>query len=96
MDNGLKIVKCPLLSEKSSEQGEADNKVYFKVASGATKPQLREAIERYFKVKVRNVNTMVMPGKPYHSRRGFKKNSSWKKAVVTLREGDKIEFFKGV
>lgn len=96
MDNGLKIIKRPLLSEKSSIQGETENKVYFEVGEEATKPQIREAVERYFKVKVRNVNTMVMPGKPYYTKRGFKKHSSWKKAVVTLREGDKIEFFKGV
>ncbi len=103
MDNGLEIIKRPLVSEKSTQQGELHNKVYFRVAKGATKPQIREAIEIFFKVTVKDVRTMVMPGKPYTFARskGAQKsvNSNkpkWKKAIVTLKEGDKIEFIKGV
>ncbi len=96
MDNALKIIKRPILSEKSSLQGETTNKVYFEVAMDSTKPQIRDAIERFFKVKVKGVNTIVMAGKPYATKTKYKKAPQWKKAIITLKEGDKIEFFKGV
>ena len=96
MDKALKIVKRPILSEKSSIQGELTNKVYFEVSMDSTKPQIRDAIERFFKVKVLGVNTIVMSGKPYATKTKYKKAPQWKKAIVTLKDGDKIEFFKGV
>jgi large subunit ribosomal protein L23 len=96
MDNAIKILKRPILSEKSSLQGEKTNKVYFEVAMVSTKPEIREAIERFFKVKVTSVNTIVMAGKPYATKTKYKKSAQWKKAIVTLKAGDKIEFFKGV
>ena len=96
MDNGLTIIKRPLLSEKSSLEGETMNRVYFEVAFEATKPQIRNAVERFFNVTVKNVNTMVVAGKPYATRTRYRKGPKWKKAAVTLKEGDKIEFFKGV
>lgn len=96
MDKALTIVKRPILSEKSAIQGETTNKVYFEVAMESTKPQIRDAIERFFKVKVLGVNTVVMSGKPYATRSNYRKRPQWKKAIVTLKEGDKIEFFKGV
>lgn len=96
MDKGLKIIKRPILSEKSSIQGETSNKVNFEVSMDATKPQIRDAIERFFKVKVKGVNTIVMSGKPYATKTKYKKAPQWKKAIITLKEGDKIEFFKGV
>lgn len=96
MDSGLKIVKRPLLSEKSALQGDVANKVFFEVAMEASKPEIREAIERFFKVKVIGVNTVVVPGKPYATKTNYRKRPQWKKAIVTLKAGDKIEFFKGV
>jgi large subunit ribosomal protein L23 len=96
MENGLKIIKRPILSEKSAQQGETYNKVAFEVMASATKPQIREAVENFFKVKVASINTVRVPGKTYRTKVGEKKSATWKKAVVTLKAGEKIEFFKGV
>ena len=96
MENGLKIIKRPILSEKSTQRAETNNQVAFEVMASATKPQIRAAVESFFKVKVKAVNTVVVPGKTYRTRSGEKKAAIWKKAVVTLKPGEKIEFFKGV
>lgn len=92
----LDIIKRPILSEKSTMKAEAQNQVAFEVALHATKPEVKGAVETFFKVKVAKVNTVVMPGKVYRTKRGEDKTSSWKKALVTLAKGEKIEFFKGV
>jgi large subunit ribosomal protein L23 len=68
----------------------------FEVASKATKPQIKAAVEKAFKVKVIKVNVMTMPGKMKRIGRKFVMTPSWRKAVVTLSPGDKIEFFEGV
>jgi len=68
----------------------------FEVASNATKPQIKAAVEKAFKVKVLRVNTMTVPGKMKRVGRRFIMTPSWRKAVVTLSPGDKIEFFEGV
>ena len=68
----------------------------FEVASKATKPQIKAAVEKAFKVKVIKVNVMTMPGKMKRIGRRFVMTPSWRKAVVTLSPGDKIEFFEGV
>ena len=92
----LNIIKRPILSEKSSARAEAYNQVAFEVVLSATKPEIQRAVERFFKVKVARVNTVVVPGKAYRTKAGEAKTSSWKKAMVTLKKGEKIEFFKGV
>lgn len=96
MQNGLKIIKRPVLSEKSTVQAEKDNKVVFEVAAESTKTQIRAAVESFFKVKVKAVNTVRLPGKAYRTKSGDRKTATWKKAIVTLKQGEKIEFFKGV
>ena len=63
------VVREPLLSEKGSELGEKQNQYFFKVALGANKIEIKQAIERLYKVKVANVNTMRMPGKRKQYRR---------------------------
>jgi large subunit ribosomal protein L23 len=68
----------------------------FEVASKATKPQIKAAVEKAFKVKVLRVNVMTMPGKMKRVGRRYVTTPSWRKAVVTLSPGDKIEFFEGV
>lgn len=90
------VIKRPILSEKSSSQAETLNQVAFEVALSARKPEIRSAVEKFFKVKVKKISTLVVPGKAYRTRSREEKSSSWKKAVVTLAEGEKIEFFKGV
>jgi large subunit ribosomal protein L23 len=92
----VNVIKRPILSEKSTASAEAYNQVAFEVTLSATKPQIKEAVQRFFKVKVAKVNTTVVPGKAYRTKAGEAKSSSWKKAIVTLKDGEKIEFFKGV
>lgn len=92
----VNVIKRPILSEKSTSQAEAFNQVAFEVALGATKTEIKQAVERFFKAKVQRVNTTVVPGKVYRTKTGQNKSNSWKKAVVTLKSGEKIEFFKGV
>jgi large subunit ribosomal protein L23 len=92
----LNVIKRPILSEKSTALAEKANQVAFEVTLDSTKPDIKKAVERFFKVKVAKVNTVVVPGKAYRTKGGEAKTNSWKKAVVTLKAGEKIEFFKGV
>ncbi len=84
------VIKVLLRTEKGTLAA-AQKKYYFAVHLAATKPQIRWAVEELFKVKVEKVNTSVMPGKPRRvgAHWGWKPN--WKRAVVTLGEGSKIE-----
>jgi len=88
------IVLRPVISEKSYDLIDK-NRYTFEVDKRATKPQIARAIEEIFDVSVMAVNTMKVHGKP--KRQGYTKGHrpSWKKAVVTLKEGDRIEFFEG-
>ena len=70
---------------------ESQRKYIFAVATGANKVQIRKAVEDIYKVKVQDVNTSVVPGKLKRVRQAQGKTASWKKAVVTLSEGSKIE-----
>jgi large subunit ribosomal protein L23 len=92
----VSIIKRPILSEKSTAQAEAFNQVTLEVTKESTKTEIKAAVERFFKVKVAKINTVVVPGKTYRTKKGESKTASWKKAVVTLKQGEKIEFFKGV
>lgn len=85
------IVRRPVITEKASGM-EAAHKVVFEVDLRATKHQVREAVEKLFGVNVVSVNTAVMQGKRKRFGRSFGKRSNWKKAVVTLREGEMISF----
>ena len=90
------ILKRPLiLTEKGAAMKEDQNKVLFEVAREATKHQIRAAVEAAFNVKVTNVRTMVVRGKMKRMGRGYAKTQNWKKAIVTLRDGDKIATFEG-
>jgi large subunit ribosomal protein L23 len=90
------IVRPIALTEKGEILREATNQYLFEVASKSTKPEIREAVEKLFKVGVSDVNTMIVRGKPRRVGRRMSKRPNWKKAIVTLVEGDKIEFFEGV
>ena len=89
------ILRRPLITEKSTLLQEQD-RYAFEVARGAAKQQIKEAVEAAFKVKVLKVNVMTVPGKMKRIGRRQVMTPSWKKAVVTLRPGQKIEFFEGV
>ena len=86
------IVREPLLSEKGSDLGEKHNQYFFRVALNANKIEIKRAVERIYKVKVANVNTMRMSGKRKQLRRKVGYKPDWKKAVVTLKQGHSIEF----
>ena len=88
------IIRRPIiLTEKSTRLREKQNQVIFEVRQGANKIQIKSAIEALFKVGVIDVNTMVMRGKEKRMGRGYAKLRNWKKAIVTLKEGDAIQFF---
>jgi large subunit ribosomal protein L23 len=89
------VIRGPVITEKATMASE-QNKVVFKVANDATKPQIKAAIEKLFDVKVAAVNTLVVKGKRkvFKGRRGVR--SDVKKAVVTLAEGHKIDVTTGL
>lgn len=87
------IIKRPIaLTEKAARLRET-NKVVFEVDASANKIQIRDAIETLFSVKVTDVNTLIQRGKQKRMGRGVARRHNFKKAVVTLREGDDIQFF---
>jgi large subunit ribosomal protein L23 len=87
------IVRPVALTEKATRLKAKFNQVVFEVARDANKIQIRDALERLFKVKVLSVNTLVQRGKVKRVGRRELKRPNWKKAIVTLRPGDNIEFF---
>ena len=89
------VLRLPLITEKATWLKERD-KYAFEVARRATESQIKEAVEKAFKVKVNKVNVMTVPGKTRRFGRRQMTNSAWKKAVVTLEPGHKITFFEGV
>lgn len=91
------VIRRPLITEKSTARREEANQICFEVDPRANKAEIKEAVERIFKVKVVAVNTLRVPGETRRvGRKGLKVvRPGWKKAFVTLREGDKIEFFEG-
>ena len=86
----------PLITEKASLGTEKQNRYGFQVQIRANKNQIKAAVEKLYDVKVLNVKTNVRPGKLKRAGKTVKKTSKVKKAYVQLREGQKIEFFKGV
>ena len=89
------IIVSPVVTEKATMASE-HNKVVFKVASKATKPQIKEAVEKLFDVKVKSVNTIVTEGKVKMFRGRPGQRSDVKKAVVTLEEGHSIDVTTGL
>ncbi|MEW5950071.1 MAG: 50S ribosomal protein L23 [Thermodesulfobacteriota bacterium] len=96
MKDIYQIIKGPCLTEKSTWQKENANQVCFVVDRQANKIEIKEAVERIFKAKVAAVRTQVNPGKQRRVGRNAGYSSDWKKAIVTLRPGERIEFFEGV
>jgi large subunit ribosomal protein L23 len=89
------VIRRPVITEKSTMLG--DNSQYvFEVARDANKIQVKRAVEEIFKVRVRAVNVIHMRGKVRRMGKTQGTTSSWKKAVVSLEEGQRIEFFQGV
>jgi large subunit ribosomal protein L23 len=87
------VIIRPVISEKSYAMIE-HNRYTFEVAKTASKPQIAQAVTDIFGVTVTSVNTMNVTGKPRRVRVAKGKTRDWKKAVVSLKEGDSIEFFQ--
>ncbi len=88
------ILRRPLITEKHTIL-QAQGKYAFEVMEEASKPQIKQAVEKAFKVKVTAVNVMLVPGKRRRLGRRQLPAHPWKKAIVTLKPGDKIELFEG-
>ena len=89
------IILGPLVTEKST-QGSENNQVTFKVSLDASKPEIKEAVESLFEVKVKRVNTIRMKGKVKRFKGQPGKRSNWKKAIVSLVEGETIDMMTGI
>ena len=89
------VLRRPLITEKNAVL-QTQGKYAFEVAGESNKHQIKQAVEKAFKVKVTAVNVMTVPGKMRRVGRRQVLTQSWKKAIVTLKSGDKIELFEGV
>jgi len=90
------IIKRPVISEKTSIQKETANQVSFEVDRRANRVEIKRAIENIFNVRVSSVKTMQIKGKIKQRGRIVGKRKDWKKAIVTLFPGQRIDFFEGV
>lgn len=90
------IIKRPLITEKTSIQKEQSNQITFEVDRMANRIEIKRAIEKIFKVNVAHIRTMQVKGKKKQRGRIIGKRRDWKKAIVTLLPGERIEFFEGV
>ncbi|MDJ0986870.1 MAG: 50S ribosomal protein L23 [Desulfobacterales bacterium] len=89
------IIKRPLITEKTNIQKEIANQLTFEVDRRANRIEIKRAIETAFKVKVASVQTMQVKGKVKRRGRNVGKRRDWKKAIVTLMPGERIDFFEG-
>jgi len=91
-----RVVESPLITEKGTFVNERGNQVVFRVHRNANKIDIRRAVEELFKVKVEAVRTVNVLGKKRRVGRSLGKRPDWKKAYITLAEGQKIDFFESV
>jgi len=94
MMNPYQIIRRPVVTERGTRLRE-ENKYLFEVDRRANKVEIKQAVEVLFNVRVAQVNTVSMKGKPKRLGRFVGRTSNWKKAIVTLKEGHSIEFFEG-
>jgi large subunit ribosomal protein L23 len=92
MDN-VNVIIRPLITEKSTRLQQTRNSYAFEVHADANKPQIKQAVEKLYDVKVVDVRTMNRKGKPRRTRTGYSTTSHWKRAVVVLDENSRIELF---
>ena len=90
MSTIYEVIKRPVITEKGLTLKERDRTLCFEVHENASKQQIQEAVEQLFKVKVQAVRTMTVPGKMRRRGKYTGYRSDWKKAYVTLREGEKM------
>ena len=96
MKNLYTIVKKPLFTEKGSKLKETENKVLIEVSRDANKIDIKRAIEEIFRVKVEKISTINKPGKWKKFGRSVGKRPDRKKAIITLKKGEKLDFIEGM
>jgi len=97
MKDFYQIIKRPLMTEKSNALNERLNQVVFEVDWDATKPEIKQAVESLFNVKVSKIRTARIAGKHRrYGRKQIRRANPWKKAVVTLKEGFKLDFYQEI
>lgn len=87
----LKVLRAPHVSEKASTSMEKNNTLVLKVTKDATKKEIKAAVEQLFEVKVDDVNTLIVKGKVKRRGQQIGRRSDWKKAYVTLAEGQSLD-----
>ena len=95
MKNLYDVLVGPLLTEKGAAMKENENKVLFRVSRQANKIEIKKAVEEIFKVKVDFVSTINCKGKKKRMGKYEGRRSDWKKAIITLKEGEKLEIIEG-
>lgn len=95
-DKTYAILKRPLITEKSTLDKERSNTLHFEVDRRANKIEIKAAVEKIFKVNVVEVRTMTVKGRNKRVGRHTTRTSDWKKAIVTIKPGQRVEFFEGV
>lgn len=95
MKNHFQVIKKPILTERATDLKTDKHQVVFAVHPKANKLEIKSAVESIFKVKVRSVNTLNYKGKPKRLGVHSGKRSAWKKAIVTVAEGEKLDFLEG-
>jgi large subunit ribosomal protein L23 len=88
------VIKKPLITEKTTLEKDARNIIAFEVSRDANKIEIKDAVEKLFKVKVAGVKTITVAGKVKRTGKNIGKRSNWKKAYVTLMEGSSVDFFE--
>jgi large subunit ribosomal protein L23 len=96
MKDPYSVLRKPLITEKSNLMKEELNQIAFEVDRRANKIEIKEAVKKLFNVNVVKVRTFTVMGKRKRVGRTEGRTSSWKKAIVTLKEGERIDFFEGV
>jgi len=95
MKRAQEIIIRPLITERAAVLTEQENKIVFQVAVDANKKEIKEAVESLFEVTVKAVRTMTVKGKMKRMGRFEGRRPTWKKAIVTLAEGEVLDFFEG-
>ena len=93
--NNYQILKRPLITEKSMQLKESENKIFLEVSPDANRIEIKKAVEKVFKVKVKKVNVLNKKGKHVMFRSQTGKRKDWKKAIITLHEGEQVDFLEG-
>jgi len=90
------IIRRPIVTEKGTVLRDENNQLLFEVDIRSNKSEIKKAVEKLFKVKVLSVQTQNRLGKRKRLGRSVGRRRNWKKAIVTLREGDRVDYFEGV